>query len=57
LIIRLRNDADLRAGLKYLSVESSIAQALAGLPDEDGTGTITSTRVFTRPSAHEAGTG
>ena len=48
LIIRLRNDADLRAGLKYLSVESSIAKALGELPDPDGTATMTSARLFKR---------
>jgi hypothetical protein len=48
LIIRLRNDADLRAGMKYLSVADEIR---AGLPAEapDGTGRVTGTRVFTRP--------
>lgn len=49
LIIRLRNDADLRAGLKYLSVEASIAEALGRLPEPDGTSTVAGTRLFKRP--------
>lgn len=50
LILRLRNDADLRAGMKYLSVDSSIR---AGLPADppDGTGTLTASRVYSRPTA------
>lgn len=50
LLIRLRNDADLRAGLKYLSVEASISNTLAELPEADDTGMLTSARVFTRPT-------
>ncbi|MDT0310148.1 hypothetical protein RM780_24800 [Streptomyces sp. DSM 44917] len=51
LVIRLRNDADLRAGLKYISVEEHLRP---GLPrQESGTeaahGEITATRVFRRP--------
>jgi len=49
LIVRLRNDADLRAGLKYLSIEQTIAAALAELPDADDTATVTATQVFARP--------
>jgi hypothetical protein len=49
LIIRLRNDADLRAGRKYLSVDDRVARLLAGLPDPDGTGQVAATRVFHRP--------
>ncbi|MFF1505119.1 hypothetical protein ACFVZR_36015 [Streptomyces sp. NPDC058316] len=50
LVIRLRNDADLRAGLKYISVEEHLRP---GLPQEDpngGTvhGEITATRMFKR---------
>jgi hypothetical protein len=51
LVVRLRNDADLRAGLKYISVEEHLRP---GLPapepsDEAVHGEITATRVFRRP--------
>jgi hypothetical protein len=49
LIIRLRNDADLRAGRKYLTVDDHVARVLARLPDEDGSGTLTSARIYRRP--------
>jgi hypothetical protein len=49
LIIRLRNDADLRAGLKYLSVDSTIRRELAALGEPDGTARVAATRVFARP--------
>jgi hypothetical protein len=47
LIVRLRNDADLRAGMKYLRVDEEIRRRL---PDtaEDGTGIVTASRVFVR---------
>ncbi|WP_030789283.1 hypothetical protein [Streptomyces sp. NRRL S-920] len=56
LVIRLRNDADLRAGLKYISVEEHLRP---GLPqrdpdDPDGEtvhGEITATRMYKRPAA------
>ncbi|MGW2212980.1 hypothetical protein [Streptomyces sp. NPDC001781] len=53
LVIRLRNDADLRAGLKYISVEEHLRP---GLPQQrqDGDGVrseITATRIYKRPSA------
>ncbi|MCX4432357.1 MULTISPECIES: hypothetical protein [Streptomyces] len=52
LVIRLRNDADLRAGLKYISVEEHLRP---GLPREAPAGEavhteITATRMFKRPS-------
>ncbi|MFF3897263.1 hypothetical protein ACFYY3_29640 [Streptomyces sp. NPDC001812] len=52
LVIRLRNDADLRAGLKYISVEEHLRP---GLPQEatDGEAVhseITATRMFKRPT-------
>ncbi|MGW3850693.1 hypothetical protein ACWD74_26945, partial [Streptomyces fagopyri] len=52
LVIRLRNDADLRAGLKYISVEEHLRP---GLPREAPTGEavhteITATRMFKRPA-------
>ncbi|WP_232109643.1 hypothetical protein [Streptomyces buecherae] len=51
LVIRLRNDADLRAGLKYISVEEHLRP---GLPQteagaEQVHGEITATRMFRRP--------
>ncbi|MBT2394160.1 hypothetical protein J7E87_33325 [Streptomyces sp. ISL-1] len=49
LVIRLRNDADLRAGLKYISVEEHLRP---GLPQQDSSGEvhgeITATRMFRR---------
>ncbi|MFD3651070.1 hypothetical protein ACFWUT_33910 [Streptomyces cyaneofuscatus] len=55
LVIRLRNDADLRAGLKYISVEEHLRP---GLPQQDPDGEtvhgeITATRMFKR-SAQQA---
>ncbi|MFI6769089.1 hypothetical protein [Streptomyces sp. NPDC050355] len=51
LVIRLRNDADLRAGLKYISVEEHLRP---GLPQPDSSGEvvhgqITATRMYRRP--------
>lgn len=51
LVVRLRNDADLRAGLKYISVEEHLRP---GLPQPDpeipeGLGQIHATRVFRKP--------
>ncbi|MFD6999617.1 hypothetical protein ACFWA5_25905 [Streptomyces mirabilis] len=58
LVIRLRNDADLRAGLKYISVEEHLRP---GLPQQTPAGEgesvhseITATRMFKRPSPQEA---
>ena len=55
LVIRLRNDADLRAGLKYISVEEHLRP---GLPQEQQApaeetvhGEITATRMFKKPAA------
>ncbi|GGT20229.1 hypothetical protein [Streptomyces chromofuscus] len=52
LVIRLRNDADLRAGLKYISVEEHLRP---GLPQQSQAGEavhseITATRMFKRPA-------
>ncbi|MEU5313757.1 hypothetical protein [Streptomyces sp. NPDC021562] len=52
LVIRLRNDADLRAGLKYISVEEHLRP---GLPQQPQAGEavhseITATRMFRKPS-------
>ncbi|WP_306332194.1 hypothetical protein [Streptomyces sp. KL109B] len=51
LVIRMRNDADLRAGLKYISVEEHLRP---GLPQQDPEGEtvhgeITATRMYKRP--------
>ncbi|MCX5088838.1 hypothetical protein OOK36_08005 [Streptomyces sp. NBC_00365] len=56
LVIRLRNDADLRAGLKYISVEEHLRP---GLPREAPAGEavhteITATRMFKRPAPQGA---
>ncbi|WP_181799763.1 coiled-coil domain-containing protein [Kitasatospora acidiphila] len=56
LVIRLRNDADLRAGLKYISVEEHLRPGLPPEPDPDGPvihGEITATRMFKRPAEVE----
>ncbi|MFH9724568.1 hypothetical protein ACH4M4_16595 [Streptomyces sp. NPDC017254] len=55
LVIRLRNDADLRAGLKYISVEEHLRP---GLPQSGGEGEtihgeITATRMFRRHASDE----
>ncbi|OIJ87428.1 hypothetical protein [Streptomyces monashensis] len=52
LVIRLRNDADLRAGLKYISVEEHLRP---GLPQQAQAGEavhseITATRMFKKPA-------
>ncbi|MER5528988.1 hypothetical protein ABT075_31145 [Streptomyces sp. NPDC002677] len=53
LVIRLRNDADLRAGLKYISVEEHLRPGLPQQPqaEEAGHSEITATRMYKRPSA------
>ncbi|MFJ5830990.1 hypothetical protein [Streptomyces sp. NPDC093089] len=50
LVIRLRNDADLRAGLKYISVEEHLRPGLPqpGAEGEAVHGEITATRMFRR---------
>ncbi|WP_159671980.1 hypothetical protein [Streptomyces mexicanus] len=52
LVIRLRNDADLRAGLKYISVEEHLRPGLPQ-PTPEGEAVhseITATRMFKRPA-------
>ncbi|MBB5935319.1 hypothetical protein [Streptomyces zagrosensis] len=51
LVIRLRNDADLRAGLKYISVEEHLRPGLPAVDAgaEQVHGEITATRMFRRP--------
>ncbi|MFF5706458.1 hypothetical protein ACFY7H_28825 [Streptomyces sp. NPDC012794] len=53
LVIRLRNDADLRAGLKYISVEEHLRPGLPQPSPEGETihGEITATRMFRRTGA------
>jgi hypothetical protein len=50
LVVRLRNDADLRAGLKYISVEEHLRPGLPSqAPDSEAVrGEITATRMFRR---------
>ncbi|MEU0195236.1 hypothetical protein ABZ250_36320 [Streptomyces afghaniensis] len=53
LVIRMRNDADLRAGLKYISVEEHLRP---GLPQQPRAGEavhseITATRMYKRPAS------
>ncbi|WP_020672709.1 hypothetical protein [Amycolatopsis nigrescens] len=50
LIIRLRNDADLRAGRKYLSVDATIKGSLDELGDADGSARVSATRLFVKPA-------
>lgn len=51
LVIRLRNDADLRAGLKYISVEEHLRPGLPQQdPAEEAHSEITATRMFKRPA-------
>ncbi|WP_369245127.1 hypothetical protein [Streptomyces sp. R41] len=52
LVIRLRNDADLRAGLKYISVEEHLRPGLPQQPqgDEAVHSEITATRMYKRPA-------
>ncbi|MFF9913188.1 hypothetical protein [Streptomyces sp. NPDC013457] len=55
LVIRLRNDADLRAGLKYISVEEHLRPGLPQPTAEDGAvhGEITATRMYRRSPVEE----
>lgn len=51
LVVRLRNDADLRAGLKYISVEEHLRPGLPQQdPAEEAHSEITATRMFKRPA-------
>jgi hypothetical protein len=55
LIVRLRNDADLRAGMKYLQVDQAIHSHLPALSGDDAA-QVTASRVFIRPGTAD-GTG
>lgn len=46
LIIRLRNDADLRSARKYLSVDERVRAHLDTLPPSDGSGRISPARIY-----------
>ncbi|TQI93883.1 hypothetical protein [Amycolatopsis cihanbeyliensis] len=48
LIIRLRNDADLRAGRKYLSVDATIRGQLDELGEVEDTARVSATRLFSK---------
>lgn len=51
LVIRLRNDADLRAGLKYIRVEEHLRPGLPQAPAGEAVHSeITATRMFKRPA-------
>ncbi|MFP5069528.1 hypothetical protein ACLFMI_07660 [Pseudonocardia nantongensis] len=50
LLIRLRNDADLRAGRKYLSVDERVTASLGPDAGDEGAGRISATRVYRRPA-------
>lgn len=62
LWIRLRNDADLRAGLKHIQVAEVVRRVLPSpyddsdqLPDDrSDPGTVTAGRVYRRPAAPNA---
>ncbi|MFF8491233.1 hypothetical protein ACF06O_10345 [Streptomyces albidoflavus] len=56
LVIRLRNDADLRAGLKYISVEEHLRPGLPQHDPQEETvhGEITATRMYVKPREDEA---
>ncbi|MBA0125956.1 hypothetical protein H0B56_10420 [Haloechinothrix sp. YIM 98757] len=51
LIIRMRNDADLRAGRKYLAVDATMREAVESLGEPDGVGRVSATRVYDRGEA------
>ncbi|MEU3269489.1 hypothetical protein ABZ639_01520 [Saccharomonospora sp. NPDC006951] len=48
LIVRLRNDADLRAGRKYLSVDATIRKQLEDLNEPDGVARLSATRLYAK---------
>ncbi|MGC7101175.1 hypothetical protein ACPZ19_41420 [Amycolatopsis lurida] len=48
LIVRLRNDADLRAGRKYLSVDATIRREVDELGEPDGIARLSAARMFVR---------
>lgn len=56
LVIRLRNDADLRAGLKYISVEEHLRPGLPRQRAESEAvhGEVTATRMYLRPDERPA---
>ncbi|PXY19155.1 hypothetical protein [Prauserella muralis] len=57
LIIRLRNDADLRAGRKYLSVDATIRKELDELAEPDGVARLSATRLYAKAAGAETAVG
>ncbi|PLW73505.1 hypothetical protein C0036_06880, partial [Streptomyces sp. DJ] len=54
LVVRLRNDADLRMGQKFISVEEHLRRGIpAPRPDDRTVGEVTATRIFRRGPQHE----
>jgi hypothetical protein len=51
LLVRLRNDADLRAGMRYIAVDEHVRQALPEPygDDEEPVGTLSAVRLYQRP--------
>ncbi|MEV3952262.1 hypothetical protein AB0K57_32295 [Streptomyces halstedii] len=50
LVLRLRNDADLRTGRKYLTVAERVQRQLDALDEPDGSGRIIATRLLRDPT-------
>ncbi|MFF8926502.1 hypothetical protein ACF1AO_04490 [Streptomyces longwoodensis] len=50
LVLRLRNDADLRTGRKYLTVAERVQEHLDALDEPDDSGYITATRLLRSPA-------
>lgn len=50
LIVRLRNDRDLRSGMRFLTVDDEIRSSLDALGGSDGTGQLTAARLFRKPA-------
>jgi hypothetical protein len=57
LIVRLRNDRDLRSGMRFLTVDDEIRTSLDAAGAPDGTGQLTSARLFRRPASVGSGPG
>ncbi|MFJ4950755.1 hypothetical protein [Streptomyces sp. NPDC088760] len=53
LVLRLRNDADLRTGRKYLTVAERVQEHLDALDEPDGSGGIIATRLLRNPADKE----
>ena len=55
LIVRLRNDRDLRSGMRFLTVDDEIRTSLEAAGGPDGTGQLTGARLFRRPASVGSG--